>query len=232
MRVGEPIGVFYGYQTNGVVRDAADSAAIVQTGLAGRRFRVGEMELVDQNGDGTITTADRTILGSPHPDFTIGWQNSFSYGPLSLTSLVQGAFGQEVLNLNLWRLESTTPATNLTRRRFEERWTPDHPDAQFPQFGAGGADATNYTDMIIEDGSYLRLSAVTLGFEVPTSWLQGRGFSRARLYVTGTNLFTITDYTGFNPEVSSFGVGNVNRGIDVGAYPLARSVTFGVNFSY
>ena len=232
VRVGEPIGVFYGYQTNGVVRDVADSAAIPHTGLAGRRFQVGDMELVDTNGDGAITTADRTILGSPHPDFNIGWQNSLSFGPLSLTSLVQGAFGQEVLNLNLWRLESATPATNLTQRRFDERWTPDHPDAQFPRFGAGGADATNYTDMIIEDGTYVRLSTVTLGFELPARWLQGRGFSRGRVYVTGSNLLTLTDYTGFNPEVSSFGVGNVNRGIDVGAYPLARSVIFGVNFSY
>jgi hypothetical protein len=67
---------------------------------------------------------------------------------------------------------------------------------------------------------------------VPAGWLQRRGFARARFYVTGTNLWTLTDYTGFNPEVSSQGVGNVNRGIDVGAYPLARSVTFGVNFSY
>jgi hypothetical protein len=126
----------------------------------------------------------------------------------------------------------TPPATNQTQRRFDQRWTADHPDARFPRIGAGGADATNYTDMLIEDGSYVRLSTVTLGFELPGSWLQGRGFSRARLYVTGSNLFTLTDYTGFNPEVSSQGVGNVNRGIDVGAYPMARSVIFGVNFSY
>jgi hypothetical protein len=86
--------------------------------------------------------------------------------------------------------------------------------------------------MIIEDGSFIRLSTVTLGFELPSRWLQGRGFSRGRLYVTGSNLFTVTDYTGFNPEVSSQGVGNVNRGIDAGAYPLARSIVFGINFSY
>jgi hypothetical protein len=102
VRVGEPIGVFYGYRTNGVVRDAADSAAIPHAGLAGRRFQTGELELVDVNGDGAITTADRTILGSPHPDFTIGWQNSLRLGPLSLTGLLQGSFGQEVLP-HLWR---------------------------------------------------------------------------------------------------------------------------------
>ncbi len=235
IRVGEPIGVFYGFKTAGVVRDAADSAATTTVPLSGgTRYRPGDMKLVDLDGDGRITVNDRTVLGSPYPKFSLGWQNTAVYGPLSMAGLMQGSFGQKVLNMNLYRLNSGTPATNQTVQRFENRWTPTHTDARWPRMGAtvSGDANTNYTDLLIEDGSFMRLSTLTLGYELPARWLAGRGLSRAQLYVTGTNLFTITDYTGFNPDVSSFGVGNVNRGIDVGAYPLARTVVFGAKLTY
>jgi TonB-linked SusC/RagA family outer membrane protein len=233
IRLGEPVGVFYGYRSAGVVRDAADSAAYTVTRLGGGRHRIGDLKLVDADGDGDIDTNDRTVIGSPHPDFTVGWQNSLSMGPLSLSTLLQGSFGQEVLNLNLWRLEGGTPATNITRRRFENRWTPENPNSSYPRLGSSAVEAgTNYTDRLLENGSYLRLSSISLAYDVPVNWIRARGFSRARVYVTGMNLFTMTDYSGFDPEVSSLSIGNVNRGVDVGSYPLARSVVFGVNLNY
>ena len=91
---------------------------------------------------------------------------------------------------------------------------------------------TFHTDFLLQDASYFRLRTVTLTRALPTSWVKGRGFTTARAFVTGANLVTITKYRGFNPDVSSQGVGNLNRGIDSGAYPLARTWTFGLNLSY
>jgi hypothetical protein len=85
---------------------------------------------------------------------------------------------------------------------------------------------------MLEDGSYLRLSNVTLAFNLPETLVRGRGFRETRVFVTGGNLFTWSDYSGYNPDVSSSGVGNINRGVDVGAYPLARTLTLGVNIGY
>jgi TonB-linked SusC/RagA family outer membrane protein len=236
VRVGEPIGVFVGYRTAGIVRDAAHAAelaGIVNT-VSAAAYRPGDVIFVDTDGNDTINALDRQVIGSPHPDFTLGWQNTVSFRGLELTGLLTGTFGNEILNLNLWRLTGGDLATNVLRERYTDRWTPQNPDARYPRFGVNtvGAGTTDYNDLILEDGSYLRLKTLSLAYTVPERWVRGRGFSQARLYVTGTNVFTWTDYQGFDPEVSSFGVGNLNRGIDIGSYPSARSVTVGFNFAY
>jgi TonB-linked SusC/RagA family outer membrane protein len=236
VRVGEPIGVFVGYRTDGIVRDSAQAAALagVRNTVSGAAYRPGDVIFVDTDGNDTINAADRTVIGSPHPDFTIGWQNTVRFRGFELSGLLTGTFGNEVLNLNLWRLTGGDLATNVLRERFTDRWTPANPDARYPRFGVNtvGAGTTDYNDLILEDGSYLRLRTVSLAYNVPEQWVRGRGFSRARVYVTGNNLKTWTDYRGFDPEVSSFGVGNLNRGIDIGSYPASRSVTVGFNFAY
>ncbi|HEX2209857.1 MAG TPA: TonB-dependent receptor [Longimicrobium sp.] len=236
VRVGQPIGVFVGYETAGIVRDSLQAAALsgVRNTVAGGAYRPGDVIFVDQDGNDTIDVRDRTVIGSPHPDYTLGWQHTFSFGGLELSGLLTGTFGNEVLNLNLWRLTGGDLATNVLRERYTDRWTPSNPHGRYPRFGVNtvGAGTTDYNDLILEDGSYLRLKTLSLAYSVPERWIRGRGFSRARLYVTGTNLVTWTDYRGFDPEVSSFGVGNLNRGIDIGSYPSARSVTVGFNFAY
>jgi hypothetical protein len=236
VRVGQPIGVFVGYKTAGIVRDsahAAELAGIVNT-VSAARYRPGDVIFVDTDGNDTINALDRQVIGSPHPDFTLGWQNTVSFRGLELTGLLTGTFGNEILNLNLWRLTGGDLATNVLRERYTDRWTPANPDAKYPRFGVNtvGAGTTDYNDLILEDGSYLRLKTLSLAYTLPERWVAARGVSRARLYVTGTNLVTWTDYQGFDPEVSSFGVGNLNRGIDIGSYPSARSVTVGFNFAY
>jgi TonB-linked SusC/RagA family outer membrane protein len=236
VRVGQPVGVFIGYQTAGIVRDSAAAAAMA--GIVNRAtaaaYRPGDVILVDQDGNDTIDFRDRTIIGDPNPDFTFGWSNTVSYRGFELSGLLQGAFGNEILNLNRWRLTGGDAATNLLRERYEERWTPQNPDARFPRLGVNtvGAGTTDYNDLILEDGSYLRLKTLSLSYALPGRWLQSRGVTMARVYLSGTNVLTWTDYRGFDPEVSSFGVGNLNRGIDIGAYPAARSFVFGVNFTY
>jgi TonB-linked SusC/RagA family outer membrane protein len=237
VRVGHPIGVFYGYRTDGLFRDSAEAAAYTAT-LPNRRFQAGEARVLDLSGpdgtpDGVINELDLSVIGDPNPDYNLGWSSTLGWRGFELSSLLSGAFGADVLNLNLIRVESGAPSTNITRDRFYDRWTPQNPNAKYPRIGvASQSIGSNYVDTMLEDGSYLRLSNLTLGYTLPTRWVASRGLRETRVYVTGSNLYTWTKYSGYNPDVSSMGVGNVNRGVDVGAYPLARTVTIGFNVGY
>lgn len=219
---GRPIGVFWGYETDGIINDQAELDALGYGELGGLR-------IVDHSGDGIISPADYTIIGNPHPDFILGWTNTLAYGPVSLTAVLQGVFGNDVWNMNLNSLEHTDLELNSTVRRFENRWTPE--TAQEATFPRAGYDRNEYsrTDFLIEDGSYLRLRSVTVSYELPARLI---GLQRARLYVQGHNLLTITDYTGLNPDVNTFGQGSINTGYDNGAYPLAREFTVGIDLQF
>lgn len=234
-RVGEPLGVFYGYKTAGILRDSAAAANYTKMvkPLSGTSWKPGDLAIADVSGDSVITSADRTIIGNPAPKYTIGWTNNVGWKRFELSTTLDGAYGARLLNLNLARLESGSPRTNMLADVWTDRWTPQNPNAKYPRIGGAqlfiGSDITS--DML-EDGSYTRLRAVTLTYNVPPAWLGRTGLGMARIYVTGTNLATWTNYSGFNPDVSSISIGNVNRGIDVGSYPLAKAVTFGLNLSY
>src|SRR5262249_50403767 len=139
----------------------------------------------------------------------------------------------KILNLNNVRIEQGSPGTNVIADRWLDSWTPSRPDAKFPRINfSPGIVGSDITSDLLEDGSFVRLRTVTLDYPLPDQLMSRYGISATRLYVTVSNLKTWTDYSGFNPDVSSLGLGNVNRGIDVGAYPLAKSITFGVNVSY
>jgi TonB-linked SusC/RagA family outer membrane protein len=237
VRVGLPVGVFVGYKTGGIVRDSAQALALnaaIVNRVTNQAYRPGDVILQDMDGNDTIDSRDRTVIGNPNPSFTLGWQNTVSFRGFEVSGLLQGAFGNKILNLNRWRLTGGDLATNILRDRYEGRWTPQNPDAKYPRLGVNtvGAGTTDYNDLILENGSYLRLKTLSLSYALPRRFLQARGVTGARLYLTGTNLVTWTDYTGFDPEVSSFGTGNLNRGIDIGAYPAAKSVILGLNFTY
>jgi TonB-linked SusC/RagA family outer membrane protein len=232
IRVGHPIGVFYGYRTDGMFRDSVEAANYAAQ-LPDRRFLPGDARVVDINGDSVINELDRTVIGDPNPDYTLGWNSTFGWRGFELSTFLHGSFGADVLNLNLIRVEGGSPTTNVTRERFYNRWTPQNPDAEYPRIGANtGSIGSNYVDTMLEDGSYLRLSNVTLSYSLPERLISRRGLRETRVYVTGANLHTWSRYSGYNPDVSSMGVGNVNRGVDVGAYPLARTITVGVNVGY
>ena len=238
IQVGQPLGVFFGYRSAGVIRDTAEANRITWTNFGGTPFREGDMMVLDISGpngvpDGRITADDRTVIGDPTPDFTLGLTNTFGWRGVELTGLLQGSYGNEILNINRIRTESS-PRVNVARERFENAWTPENRDAKYPRIGENPnqVGTNDFTDNLLDDGSYLRLRTLTLSYGIPTSFGRRYGLSGARVYATGTNIFTITDYSGYDPDVSSQSVGNTNRGIDIGAYPLSRSLTFGVNLTY
>ena len=242
---GKPIGTFYGFISDGVIRDAADSAAFTALNFAsGRRSRPGELKIRDVAGrdsagnlvmtpDGKITLDDRTDIGDPTPNFTFGLSNTFTFRNMELTGLLQGVRGNKVLNVNRLRSE-VSPRSNVQADRYYDRWTTANPDGHFPAIGENPnqVGVNNYTSDLLEDGSFVRLRSVTLSMSLPDKLVTARGFASARLYVTGANLITWTKYNGFNPDVSSGGVGTANRGVDIGAYPLARSFTLGLTVGY
>jgi TonB-linked SusC/RagA family outer membrane protein len=233
IQVGQPIGMFYGFKTGGVIRDSAAAAKVTWKNFNNATYKPGDMLALDIDGDSVITLNDRTVIGDPTPDFTYGLTNTVGWRGFELTGLLQGSHGGRILNVNRIRTESS-PRVNVSVDRYLDAWTPTHHDAKFPRIGENPnqVGTNNFTDNLLESGSYLRLRTVTLSWAVPARVAQRANVSAARIYVTGANLWTSTKYSGFDPDVSAQSVGNLNRGIDIGAYPLARTITTGLSFNF
>ena len=225
IRKGDPLNAFYGYQIEGVYQLTDDIKNSPQP-LA----NPGEYKYTDINGDGKLTTADRTILGSPFPNYTFGLNNDFAFGPLTLSLFIQGVEGSSIFNLN--RTESENPISfrrNRLAESYTDRWTPTHPtNNNSSGIAPKVAYASNINSRAVEDASFIRLRNVQLAYNLPVAKLK---FIRsAQAYVTGQNLFTITNYTGSDPEVSAFGTSNVRA--DYNAYPQTRSYILGLNLTF
>jgi TonB-linked SusC/RagA family outer membrane protein len=231
--VGQPIGVFYGFKSLGVIKDSAQAAGVYWKNFNGAKFKPGQTLIADIDGDSAITLNDRTIIGDPTPDFTAGLTNDLRYGRFQFTMLLQGSHGGKILNVNRIRTESS-PRANIDRARYYNAWSPTNPTGTEPSIGENPNQVgpNNFTDNLLEDGSYLRLRSATLSVGIPERYTARMSMSDARVYLTGTNLITWTRYSGFDPDVSSQSVGTTNRGIDIGAYPLARGVTLGLNLNF
>lgn len=225
IRKGDPLNAYYGYIVDGVFQTGENIAASAQP-----LSRPGEYKYRDVNGDGTINSQDRTILGSPFPKFTYGLNNDFTYGPFNLSFFFQGVQGSKIFNLN--RTESENPIS-FRRNRLEEtytdRWTPANPtNANSSAIPVAVAYTSNVNSRAVEDASYLRLKTLQLSYNFPTAkWKYVRN---VQVYVTGQNLFTITKYTGYDPEVSAFGTSNVRA--DYNAFPLSRTYTAGLSINF
>ena len=220
-RVGQPIGAFYGYRTDGVFQNQAELDAYPHLSLAG----VGDLRFVDVNGDGVINGDDRTYLGSPIPDLVFGFNFDFEYKGWDLSIGLQGVSGNKIFNgKNVVR-----PDPYNFEAHVWDRWTGEGTSNTEPRPSFGGY---NYlpSDRFIHDGSYLRLRTLALGYTLPNRIVGKIGFSTARLYVRANNLFTLTNYTGYTPEIGSFDV--LSNGIDNGVYPIPRIFTTGITTSF
>jgi TonB-linked SusC/RagA family outer membrane protein len=234
-QVGAPIGSYFGYVMEGIYKNQADINASPVDRVAPGRARPGDIKFKDVNGDGQITTADRTIIGNYQPKFTWGITNKFNYKNIDLSFLIQGVEGSEVLNLTRRHLANGEGATN-SYAIFNNRWKSeqDPGDGKTPRADRLG-DLHNFNNrpssFQVEDASYIRLRNVTIGYNLSKSAF-AKYFSNFRIYASGTNLFTSTKYIGYNPEVNSNTTNSAVQGEDYGAYPLTMNFTFGINATF
>ncbi|MEH0152868.1 TonB-dependent receptor [Limibacter armeniacum] len=224
IRVGEPLNSYYGYIVDGVWQ-ANDDFSVTQDNVA-----PGDMKFRDLNGDGTINDDDRTIIGSPFPDFSWGLTNTFSYGNFSLSAFIEGVHGNSLLNNNL--VDTYFPI-NFRRNKLAEpylnRWTESNPSDEYPSFVNPTAQGQRMVNTkTVEDASYIRLQSVRLGYNLPVEKL--KYINKLNVYVTGQNLMTFTGYSGVDPASNANG-SNILK-IDYNAYPLARTFMVGLNIGF
>ena len=222
LRVGQPIGVFYGLVTDGIFQSVAEVAASAQ-----KTAKPGERRYKDITGDGVINSSDRVILGHAQPDYSFGFTNNFSFKGFDLAVFIQGVEGNSILNLNKFELESLTGIHNQSTAVLD-RWTATNPSNTIPRANSAGSPY-QVTSRQVEDGSYIRLKNVQLGYNFSPELLRKVKLSNAKIYVSGQNLFTKTDYSGYDPEVSRFAQDNLSQGTDYGSYPSAKMFLVGLN---
>jgi TonB-dependent starch-binding outer membrane protein SusC len=224
LRVGAPVGVFFGLITDGIFQNADEIAKSAQ-----KNAKVGERRYKDVKADGVINSSDRVILGHAQPDYIYGFTNNFSYKGIDLAVFFQGVYGNSIFNINRFEQESMTGVSNQSAAVLD-RWTPTNPSKTIPRAASVG-QPYQVTSRQVEDGSYLRLRNIQLGYNLPEQWLKRAGLSAVRLYVSGENLWTKTDYSGYDPEVSRFNQETLSQGIDYGSYPANKAILIGLNIT-
>lgn len=257
--VGHPMGVFYGYKTDGLFKDEADIIGhATQTGgsepYANKIDKVsgawiGDIKYVDRNGDGVIDDADQTVIGDPNPDLTFGFTNTFSWKNFELNVGLTGQVGGDVLNWSRYRIEGLSSiwdnqAVSVLDRAQAIKIDPNGGDDisnlqlaeghnGLPRFSNLDSNGNQrMSDRWIEDGSYLRIQNISLTYNLPDKWLKKIYMQSARIYFNVQNVYTFTKYSGYDPEIGAYNQSSLLQNIDRGRYPTPRTYTFGINFSF
>jgi TonB-linked SusC/RagA family outer membrane protein len=227
--VGQPLSTFFGYKVLGLFQSQEDvNSHATQVGAAPGRFKYE-----DTDGDGVITPEDRQVLGNPIPDFTGGVNFTVGYKGFDLSAYLYTSIGNEVWNQSKWfTVFFSTFEGAAISERLKNSWSPQNPNATIPIVDRSSTFSTSTVEnsYYVEDGSYLRLQNVTLGYTLPQNLLEKWNLERLRVFASANNLFTITGYEGLDPAVG--GDADLTFGIDVGNYPVTRGYTFGLNVSF
>jgi TonB-dependent starch-binding outer membrane protein SusC len=232
MAVGEPIGYFWGYKTAGIFQSQAEIDAYTwtnpTTGVVNKIMpsaKVGDLKWQDLNNDGKITNdkLDRTNIGDPNPKYVTGFSFNIDYKAFDLSVNAIGMFGQKVFNGN-YRFDKGI--SNLPTK-WLDRWTPTNTNTDIPKFYSGSPSLSNVSDFYLEDGSFVRIKTIQVGFTLPNSLTKKAKINSFRFYVAVDNAFTFTKYTGFDPELGA--TSPLSLGIDRGVYPQAITTRVGVN---
>ena len=224
VEAGNPIGVWRGYRYTGIFQSQEE----IDTNPSRSGDKPGYPRYQDTDGNGEITPDDFVIIGDPNPDFTWALNSTVRYKNFDFSFFFRGVHGNEVRNLQASELGDGVQKINQLSTILSDSWTPTNTGASRPVIDANRDFANSYrdSDYFIEDGSFIRLQNVLLGYTLPVT----NSFIRnARVYVSAQNPFVITDYSGFDPEVNNQGQDNLNRADDYDAYPRARIFTVGVN---
>ena len=237
-QAGFPLASFFGYHIDGFIQTDEEGSKLPTQFGGGINNRAGNFKFRDSNNDGRITAADRQVIGSPHPDFAYGLNVSLGYKAFRLDLFAQGVQGNQIFNYVRYWTDFPTFGGNRSLRMVNESWEPGKTDAKLPILRSNDNISSNPSTYYLEDGSYLRMKNVQLNFSVPRNVLSKLGLSNATLYVQGQNLFTLTKYTGLDPEInlrnSTAGTTGFDRqiGVDEGAYPNYRGYILGLNVSF
>jgi TonB-linked SusC/RagA family outer membrane protein len=224
-RPGHPIGAFYGFEVAGIYQTEDEIQNLPAPPGGTDVVAPGDFRYVDVNDDGVITAEDRTFIGSPIPDYVYGIQLSTTWRGLNVAVDFNGQIGNEVFNAK--------KAVRFGIENFEEsyldRWTGPGTSTSEPRVTNAG---WNYqvSEWYLSDGSYFKLRNVRVGYALPGSWLNPMGLQRTQVYVNGTNLFTLSEYPGYTPEIGSESV--IANGLDTGLYPIPRTITVGINATF
>jgi TonB-dependent starch-binding outer membrane protein SusC len=235
-QVGSPLGSFYGYKTQGYFNTQAEvdacKAAACQDGA-----KLGRIKFADLNGDKKITADDRTIIGTPHPDFTGSLDLGYRYGNFDLSGTIFGTFGNEIFDAQKEFYVFRQFSTNVREDLLENSWSPTNTNAKYPIIDIDDSYSKALSDFYVEDGSYVRLRNVQLGYNVPQRF--ARWLSATRVYVQAENLFTITGYEGLDPSLPAADIngaaGDIRdqyRGVDRGIYPSSKTFSIGITTSF
>ncbi|WP_299778073.1 TonB-dependent receptor [uncultured Formosa sp.] len=231
LREGEEVGLFWGYEYEGVYQgnDLPEGTATLSGGVA------GDPLFADLDGSGDITSADRTTIGNPNPDFTFGFTNNFSYKNFDMSIFFQGSQGGEIFNLTDSQL--TNGDANTTKKYYNNAWTSTNTDTNDPR--VGNNSNREVSSRFVEDGSYIRLKNIAIGYNLPSDVIEKFGLEALRFSVSAQNLLTFTSYSGLDPEVNYYGRGgdnntsaNTAQGFDFGNYPTVKSVNFSLNLKF
>jgi hypothetical protein len=230
VREGEPLGTFYGYVFDGVVQATENAAAVPVPSWFDKAVVAGDPKFVNQNGDKAINGADKVVLGNSQPKFTYGFSSALNYKNLDFSVIFQGSYGNKLYNGYQHALEATSIYYNAAEN-LRDRWTPTNPSNTVPR--AINTPFLTLDSRFIEDASYLRLKNITVGYTIP--FKTGKSQVKLRVFASAQNLLTVTSYRGYDPEASYYGGDETNslyQGIDLGAYPSAKTFLFGISLSY
>ncbi|WP_294534123.1 TonB-dependent receptor [uncultured Bacteroides sp.] len=240
--VGSSLGAIYGYEFDGIYQSSdfyitPDHKYILKEGITNNTrytdaggLRPGVVKYKDQNGDGIITTADRTVIGNAIPKWYGGITNTFAWKGIDFSFMFQFNYGNDIYNATrLYATQSRNGRRNMLAE-VADRWTETNASNLVPS--TKGYVTNDVYSRFVEDGSFLRLKNVTLGYTLPKKWTQKAYIKRMRVYATGQNLFCISGYSGYDPEVSTAGNNPMTPGLDWGAYPKSRVFTFGIDLQF
>jgi TonB-linked SusC/RagA family outer membrane protein len=221
---GEETALFYGFETDGIYQTGDTTIGNAQA---------GDVRIIDQNGDNVINLLDRTVIGNPNPDYTFGINLSVRYKSFSLSALVNGVYGNDIINGNLIQMGNAEGLfRNILSDAYHGAWRPEKPSNSYPRIGYIGNDGPEFlaiSDRYVEDGSYLRLNNITLGYDLPIK--ENNTIKSANIYVTGQNLLTLTNYSGYDPEITSFMWTGLINGVDWNGPPNSKNILIGLNIN-
>lgn len=228
---GQPVGLIYGYKTDGIIQVGESAPAFEHGNQTTYNNGPGGVRLVDPDGDGTVYSTERTILGDPNPDFTYGFGASVSWKGLSASVSFYGTYGNQIINQNNMLFYNTSGGTtNVLRKAYKDAWTPDNPNATMPRLRPGTSFTNYLMDYFVEDGSFLRLSNVSLSYLF--RFRKGTALKSMSIGASVGNAYVWTKYSGYDPEVNSYGYDMTRMGIDSGSFPRARTYSMDIKFTF